>query len=77
MVDIFWYLTLFVVSELPLLAQNVKHDKIHTASCTYVCVLSFCHLYPLLVTRRVTKVNFQKILFSCILLTTVHFRDMN
>jgi hypothetical protein len=42
-----------------------KNDKIHTASCTYIHVLSLCHLYLLPVTWRVTNENFQKILFSC------------
>jgi hypothetical protein len=29
--------------------QMMGSDKIHTASCTYIHVLSLCHLYPLLV----------------------------
>jgi hypothetical protein len=53
------------------------HDKIHTASHTYIHVLSLCHLYPLPVTWRVTNVNFQKILFLCTPLTTLHLREMN
>jgi hypothetical protein len=40
-------------------------DKIHTTSCTYVHVLSLCHLYPLQFTWRITNENFQKILFLC------------
>jgi hypothetical protein len=30
--------------------EMMGSDKIHTASCTYVHVLSSCHLYPLPVT---------------------------
>ena len=44
--------------------EMMGSDKIHTASCTYVHVLSLCHLYPLPVTWRITNENFQKILFS-------------
>jgi hypothetical protein len=51
--------------------EMMGSDKIHTASCTYAHVLSLCYLYPLPVTWRVTNVNFQKILFSCTLLS--HF----
>jgi hypothetical protein len=55
--------------------EMMGSDKIHTASCTYIHVLSLCH--PLLVTWRVTNVNFQKILSSCTLLITLHLREMN
>jgi hypothetical protein len=52
--------------------QKQPADKNCTASHTYIHVLSWCHLYPLPVTGRVTNVNFQKILFLCTLLTTLH-----
>jgi hypothetical protein len=39
------------------------NDKICTASCTYIHVLSLCCLYPLPLTWRFTKENFQKIPF--------------
>jgi hypothetical protein len=38
-------------------------DRIQTASCTYIHVLSLCHLYPLPFTWRIKNENFQKILF--------------
>jgi hypothetical protein len=44
---------------------------------TYIHVLSLCYLYPLPVTWRVTNVNFQKRLFLCTLLTTLHLRELN
>ena len=37
-------------------------DRIHTASCTYIHVLSLCHLYPLPFTWRIANENFQKII---------------
>jgi hypothetical protein len=42
-------------------------DKIHTASCIYVWVLSLCHLFPLLFTQRITNEDFKKdsYFFSC------------
>jgi hypothetical protein len=53
-------------------------DKIHTDSCTYVHVLSLCHLYPFTHYLKNTNENFQKRYFSCaILLTTLHLREMN
>jgi hypothetical protein len=45
--------------------EMMGSDKIHTASCTYIHVLSLCHLYPLLVTWRITNENIQMIIFSC------------
>jgi hypothetical protein len=53
--------------------------RLCTASCTYIHVLSLCHLYPFtgLVTWRVTNANFPKMLFACILLTTFQLREMN
>ncbi len=41
-------------------------DKICTASCTYIHILSLCHLYPLPVSYLKNRnENFQKTLFSC------------
>ncbi len=45
--------------------EMMGSDKICTTSHTYVHVLSLCHLYPLLVTWKITNENFQNILFSC------------
>jgi hypothetical protein len=45
--------------------EMMGNDKICTASCTYINVLSLCHLYPLPFTCRITNEIFQKILFSC------------
>jgi hypothetical protein len=40
-------------------------NTIHTASRTYVNVLSLCHLYPFTSYLKNTNENFQKIPFSC------------
>jgi uncharacterized membrane protein len=37
--------------------QMMGSDKIHTASCTYVHVLSLCHLYALPVTWRIQMIT--------------------
>ena len=52
-------------------------DKIHTASRTYIHVLPLCHLYPFTGYLKNTNENFQKILFLCTLLKTLHLREMN
>jgi hypothetical protein len=52
-------------------------DKIHTASHTYVHVLSLCHLYPLWVTWRIQMRTFKRYFSHVILLTTLHLREMN
>jgi hypothetical protein len=44
-----------------------KDDKIHTASLTYIHVLSLCHLYSITSYLKNANKNFQKILFSCTL----------
>jgi hypothetical protein len=58
--------------------EMMQSDMIHTASCTYIHVLSLCHLYPFTSYLKNTNENFQKILFLCFLLTTLHLRrEMN
>ncbi len=52
------------------------HDKICTASCTYIQVPSLCHLYPLPFTWRITNENFQRYYSHAILLTTLHLKEM-
>lgn len=54
-----------------------EDDKIPTASCTYINVLSLCHLYPFTVYLKNSKENFQKIPFLHFLLTTLQLREMN
>ena len=57
--------------------EMMGSDKICTASHTYVHVLSLCHLYSFTGYLKNTNENFQKIPFLCILLTTLHLREMN
>jgi hypothetical protein len=40
--------------------EMMGSDKIHTASCTYIHVLSLCHLYPLPVTWRIQMRTFKR-----------------
>jgi hypothetical protein len=47
-------------------------DKIRTASCTYIHVLSLCHLYPLPVTWRIQMRTFKRYFSRAVLLTTLH-----
>jgi hypothetical protein len=51
-------------------------DKICTALCTYIHVLSLCHLYPLLFTWRITNENFQKIPFLMQFMSQLYIWDM-
>jgi hypothetical protein len=44
---------------------------------TYKHVLPLCHLYSLPVTWRIQMRTFERYLFSCIILTTLHLREMN
>jgi hypothetical protein len=57
--------------------EMMGSDKIHTASCTYIHVMSLCHLYPLPVTWRIQMRTFKRNLSRAILLTTLHIREMN
>ncbi len=45
----------------------------HTASCTYVHVLSLCDLYPLLVTWRIQMRTFKRFFSHAVLLTTLAY----
>ncbi len=57
--------------------HQIWDDKIRTASCTYIHVLSLCHLYPLLVTWRIQMKTFKRYFSHAIFLTTLHLREMN
>jgi hypothetical protein len=52
--------------------EMIGHDKIHTASCTYIHVMFLCHLHTFTGYLKNTNENFQKILSCAILLTTLH-----
>jgi hypothetical protein len=53
-------------------------DKIHTASHTYVHVLSLCHLYSFTSYLKSHKCELLKDTFLVhTLLTTLHLREMN
>jgi hypothetical protein len=59
--------------------EMMGSDKICTASCTYVHVLSLCHLYSFTIYLKSHKWELSKDTFaSCAtLLTTLHLREMN
>ena len=44
--------------------EMIGHDKIHTASCTYIHVMFLCHLHTFTGYLKNTNENFQKIPFS-------------
>jgi hypothetical protein len=50
--------------------KMMESDKIPSASCTYIHVLSLCHLYPLPVTWRLQMRTFKRYFSRAILLTT-------
>jgi hypothetical protein len=54
-------------------------DKICTASCTYVHVLSLFHLYPFTIYLKSDKWELSKDTFAshATLLATLHLREMN
>jgi hypothetical protein len=57
--------------------EMIGSDKICTASCTYINVLSLCHLYPLPVTWRIQMRTFKRYFSHAILLTTLHLRELS
>jgi hypothetical protein len=64
--------TLLTSLHLREMARSVQPHVLAYMFCPYV----ISTLYPLL-EASVTNVNFQKILFSCTLLTTLYLREMN
>jgi hypothetical protein len=77
------HVALFLLHFYLLFCKGLKmmgSDKIHTASCTYIHVLSFCHLYTLLVSLLEEQPQmriFKRYFSHAILLTTLHLREMN